>query len=120
MVYNDPHLYIDVSLRINAKEFERQFYTTMVEDLQELRAIWIACGRPDANDCGDDERWGRALMMAASALHMTANLKNHKIFMASLAKQMVDQTKLAWQKEDDYYDVVLQVCADYESGFLWF
>ena len=120
VVYKDPHLYIDASVRINAKEFERQFYTTMVEDLMKLRAIWIACGRPDQYVRDDDERRGRALMMAASALHLTTSMKDNKVGLATLSKQMVDHTRHAWHRDEECYEAVLQVCSDYESGFLWF
>ena len=95
LVYNDSRLYIDASVRINAKEFERQFYTTMVEDLMKLRAIWIACGRPDHSLRDDHEQWAPALMMAASALHLTTKRKKHKVSMATMSKQMVDYTRHA-------------------------
>ena len=57
LVYNDSCLYIDALMRINANEFERHFYTTMVEDLMKLRVIWIAYGRLDHYVRDNDERW---------------------------------------------------------------
>jgi hypothetical protein len=39
-------VYIEASVRINAKEFERDFYTTLYEDMVSLRAIWVSCGKP--------------------------------------------------------------------------
>jgi hypothetical protein len=39
IVFNNPKLYIEASVRINAKEFEREFYSTMYEDMVKLREI---------------------------------------------------------------------------------
>ena len=39
IVFNKPKLYIEASIMINAKEFERKFYTTMYEDMMKLHAI---------------------------------------------------------------------------------
>jgi hypothetical protein len=39
IIFNEPQVYIEASVRINAKEFERDFYTTMYEDMVSLRAI---------------------------------------------------------------------------------
>jgi hypothetical protein len=40
IVFNNPKLYIEASVTINAKEFERIFYTTMYEDMITLQTIW--------------------------------------------------------------------------------
>jgi hypothetical protein len=45
IVFNNPKLYIEASVMINAKEFEREFYSMMYEDMVKLRAIWVACGK---------------------------------------------------------------------------
>jgi hypothetical protein len=39
IVFNNPNLYLEASVRINAKEFEREFYSTMYEDMVKLREI---------------------------------------------------------------------------------
>jgi hypothetical protein len=39
IVFNNLNLYIEASVRINAKEFEREFYSTMYEDMVKLREI---------------------------------------------------------------------------------
>ena len=39
IVFDNPKLYIEASIMINAKEFERKFYTTMYEDMVTLYAI---------------------------------------------------------------------------------
>jgi hypothetical protein len=47
IVFNKPKLYIEASVKINAKEFERKFYMMMYEDMVKLRAIWVACSKPN-------------------------------------------------------------------------
>jgi hypothetical protein len=39
IVFNNPKLYIEASVRINAREFERTFYTMIYEDMVMLRTI---------------------------------------------------------------------------------
>jgi hypothetical protein len=39
IMFNQPQVYIEASVRINAKEFERDFYTTLYEDMVSLCAI---------------------------------------------------------------------------------
>ena len=43
IMFNQPQVYIKASMRINAKEFERDFYTILYEDMVSLCAIWISC-----------------------------------------------------------------------------
>ena len=73
IIFNQPQVYIKASVRINAKEFERDFYTTLYEDMVSLRAIWVSCGRPNPEIRADDARRKDAVTMAASALHMTVS-----------------------------------------------
>ena len=42
IMFNQSQLYIEASVRINAKEFERDFYTTLYEDMVSFRAIWVS------------------------------------------------------------------------------
>jgi hypothetical protein len=51
IVFDNAKLYIEASVRINAKEFERKFYMTMYDDMVILRAIWVACGKPNPVSC---------------------------------------------------------------------
>ena len=73
IMFNQPQLYIEASVRINAKEFERDFYTTMYEDMVSLCAIWVSCRKPNPEIRVDDVRRKDAVTMAASALHMTVS-----------------------------------------------
>jgi hypothetical protein len=54
-------VYIEASVRINAKEFKRDFYTTLYEDMVSLRAIWISCGKPNPVEYGNvmqhEKKW---------------------------------------------------------------
>jgi hypothetical protein len=56
IVFNNPKLYIEASVRINAKEFEREFYSTMYEDMVELHEIWVACRKPDPDIRANDAK----------------------------------------------------------------
>ena len=69
IVFNNPKLYIEASIKINAKEFEREFYTTMYEDMVKLRAIWVACSKPNSEVCANDAKRADAITLLASALH---------------------------------------------------
>jgi hypothetical protein len=40
VVYNKPHLYIGASVQINELHLKQAHYTTMLEDLMKLYAIW--------------------------------------------------------------------------------
>lgn len=120
MVFDNPRFYIEASVRINAKEFERKFYTTMYEDLVKLRAIWSACGKPNADIRTDDANRVKAITMAASALHWTVPLSGKSTTLGSLAKRMLEYTRHAWQENEDWYAATLQVCKDHEEGILWY
>ena len=56
IMFNNPNLYIEASVTINAKEFEREFYSTMYEDMVKLHEIWVACGKPDVDVCADNAK----------------------------------------------------------------
>ena len=68
--------------------------------------------------CGTMMSGGQALIMAASVLHLTTKMKNKKVSMATLSKQLVNYTRHARHKDDECYEAVFRVCSDYESGFL--
>jgi hypothetical protein len=120
IVINNPKLYIEVSVRINAKEFEREFYTTMYKDMVKLFAIWVACGKPNPKIRGDDARRADAITLSASALHWMVPLAGKSSSLGVLAKRMLEYTHHAWQEDDACYNAVLQIYKDYEGGILWY
>jgi hypothetical protein len=120
IMFNQPQVYIEASVRINAKEFERDFYTTLYENMVSLRAIWVSCGKPNLEIRADDASMKDALTMAASALHMTVSFVGRSFILGSLYKRMLEYTRLAWHEDEACYKAVLQVCRDYEDGTLWF
>jgi hypothetical protein len=56
IIFNQPQVYIEVSVKINAKEFERDFYTTLYEDMVSLRAIWVIWGKTNPEIRADDAK----------------------------------------------------------------
>jgi hypothetical protein len=120
IMFNQPQVYIEASVRINAKEFERNFYTTLYEDMVSLRAIWVSCGKPNPEIRADDARRKDAVTMAASALHMTVSFVGRSFTLGSLYKRMLEYTRHAWHEDEACYKAVLQVCSDYEDGTLWY
>jgi hypothetical protein len=113
-------VYIEASVRINAKEFERDFYTTLYEDIVSLRAIWVSCRKPNPEIRADDASMKDAVTMAASALHMTVSFVGRSFTLGSLYKRMLEYTRHAWHEDEACYEAVLQVCSNYEDGMLWF
>jgi hypothetical protein len=69
IMFNQPQVYIEASARINVKEFERDFYTTLYEDMVSLRAIWVSCGKRNPEIRADDARRKDAVTMAV-VLHI--------------------------------------------------
>jgi hypothetical protein len=120
IMFNQPQMYIEASMRINAKEFERDFYTTLYEDMVSLRAIWVSCGKPNPEIHVDDASRKDVVTMAASALHMTVSFVGRSFTLGSLYKRMLEYTRHAWHENEACYEAVLQVCSDYEDGTLWF
>jgi hypothetical protein len=92
IMFNQPQVYIEASVRINAKEFERDFYTTLYEDMVSLRAIWVSCGKPNPEIRADDASRKDAVTMAASALHMTISFVGRSFTLGSLYEQMLEYT----------------------------
>jgi hypothetical protein len=118
IMFNQPHMYIEASMRINAKEFERDFYTTLYEDMVSLRAIWVSCGKPNPEIRADDASRKAAVTMAASALHMTVFFVGRSFTLGSLYTRMLEYTRHAWHEDEACYEVALQVCSDYEDSTL--
>jgi hypothetical protein len=104
---NNPKLYIEASVRINAKEFEKEFYTTMYEDLVKLRAIRVACGKPNPEVRADDARRVDTITLSASTLHWTIRLARKSSWLGVLAKRMLEYTRHAWQEDDACYNAAL-------------
>jgi hypothetical protein len=115
IVFNNPKLYIEALVRINTKEFERAFYTAIYEDMVTLYAIWVACSKLNPKGLADDAKRADAITLSASALHWTIPFMANSLSLGSLSKQMVEYTRHAWQEDDAYYDVALQICKDYEE-----
>jgi hypothetical protein len=113
-------VYIEASVRINAKEFERDFYTTMYEDMVSFRAIWVSCRKPNPEIRADDASRKDVVTMAASALHMTVSFVGRSFILGSLYKRMLEYTRHAWHEDEACYEVALQVCSNYEDSMLWF
>jgi hypothetical protein len=95
IMFNQPQVYIEASVRINAKEFERDFYTTLYEDMVSLRAIWVSCRKLNPEIRADDASRKDAVTMAASALHMTVFFVGRSFTLGSLYKQMLEYTQHA-------------------------
>jgi hypothetical protein len=95
-VFNNPKLYIEASVRINMKEFERTFYTSMYEDMVTLCAIWVACGKPNPEVWADDAKRADAITLSTSALHWTVPFVGKSLSLGSLPKWMVEYTYHAW------------------------
>ena len=120
IMFNQPQVYIEASMRINAKEFEKDFYTIIYEDMILLRAIWVSCGKPNPEIRADDARRKDVVTMAASALHMTISCVGKSFTLGSLYKRMQDYTRHAWHVDEACYKAALHVCNDYEDGMLWY
>ena len=71
IMFNQLQVYIKASVRINAKEFKRDFYSTLYEDMVSLFVIWVSCGKLNPEIYTDDANRKDAMTMAVSALHMT-------------------------------------------------
>jgi hypothetical protein len=113
-------VYIEASVRINTKEFERDFYTTLYEDMVSLCVIWISCRKPNSEIRANDASRKDAVTMVASVLHMTVSFVGRSFTLGSLYKRMLEYTRHAWHEDETCYKAILQVCSDYEDGTLWF
>jgi hypothetical protein len=58
----------------------------MYEDMVKLRAIWVACGKPNPEVRADDARREDAITMLASVLHWTVPLARKSSSLGILAK----------------------------------
>jgi hypothetical protein len=103
IMFNTPQVYIEASVRINEKEFERDFYTTLYEDMVSLRAIWISCRKSNPEIHIDDASKKDAVTMAASTLHMIVCLKGRSFILGSLYKCMLEYTRHAWHEDEACY-----------------
>ena len=95
-MFNNPKLYIEASVRTNTKEFERKFYMMMYEDMMKLRAIWVACNKPNPEVHVDDARKVDAITLSTSALYWTKPLTGKSSLLGILAKPMLEYTRHAW------------------------
>jgi hypothetical protein len=92
----------------------------MYEDMVKLRAIWIACNKPNLEVRVDDARKADAITLSTSALHWTIPLAGKSSSLGVLAKRMLEYNRHAWQEDDACYNTALQICKDYEDGMLWY
>ena len=95
IIFNQLQVYIKAFVGINAKEFEREFYTTLYENIVSLRTIWISCGRPSPEICADDARMKDVVTMVASTLHMIVSCMERSFTLGSLYKQMLEYIRHA-------------------------
>ena len=61
-----------------------------------------------------------ALVSAASAVRKLPPIDDDApITMKVLAGRFIDLTHQAWHPTDECFVAIIQVCKDYENGFLW-
>ena len=96
IVFNNPNLYIEASIRINAKEFEKKFYSTMYEDMVKLHEIQVACEKLDPDVRADDAKKADAITQTTSALYWTVSLAGKSTSLGALAKLMLQYMQHAW------------------------
>ena len=107
IMFNQPQVYIEASVRINAKEFERDFYTTLYKDMVLLHAIWVSCRKPNLEICADNISKKDAVTMAASPLYMIVSFVGKSFKLGSLYKRMLEYTQHAWHEDEACYKVTL-------------
>ena len=108
IIFNQSQVYIEASVKIYAKEFERDFYTILYEDMVSLCAIWVSCGKPNPEIRTDDARRKDAVTMAASALHMIVSCVGRSFILGSLYRRMLEYTRHAWHEDEAYCKAGLQ------------
>ena len=89
------------------KEFEKDSYTTLYEDMVLLCAIWISCRKPNSEIRADDVSRKDAMTMAASTLHMTVSFVGRSFILGSLYKQMLEYTRHTWHEDEACYMAAL-------------
>jgi hypothetical protein len=94
-------------MRINTKEFERDFYTTLYEDMVSLHAIWVSCGKPNSEIRTDDASRKDAVTIAASALHMAVSFVGRSFTLGSLYKRMLEYIRHTWHEDEACYEAIL-------------
>ena len=104
IMFNQLQVNIEAFVRINAKEFERDFYTTLYEDMVSFRAIWIFCRKSNPKIRADDTRKKDAVTMAASTLHMIVSFVGRSFILESLYKRMLEYTRHAWHEDEACYE----------------
>jgi hypothetical protein len=107
IIFNQPQVYIKAPVRINAKEFERDFYTTLYEDMVSLYTIWISYRKPNLEIRANNSSRKDAVTMAASALHMTVSFVGRSFTLGSLYKRMLEYTRHAWHEDETCYKAAL-------------
>ena len=119
VVYDDPRLYILMSLMLYSATHRDRHLSTMAENLQKLRQIWIHYGRPSSLIRAHDDRRAIALVSTASAVRKLPPIDDDATITTKvLARILVDLTHQAWHPSDECFEAILQVCKDYENGFL--
>jgi hypothetical protein len=108
VVYNKPHLYIGASVQINELHLKRAHYTTVLEDLMKLRAIWEGHGRPSVESRADDKKRSQCLLEAAEAIRMEFKEGQYK-GIREVGRRLSDYTKHAWNKDDEAFNLIVQV-----------
>ena len=107
IMFNQPQVCIEAFVRINMKEFERDFYITLYEDMVLLHAIWVLCGKPNPEIRAYDASRKDAVTMAVSTLHMIISFVGKSFILGSLYKWMLEYTQHAWYEDEAYYEVAL-------------
>ena len=118
VVCNNPQFYSETLVRINAREFDRTFFTTYYENLIKLRDIWKVCGSPSAVAQVDVAHKTKALTMTASALHWSQDLPKH-MTLGALSKKMIDYTCHASNEDEESFEAILQVCLSPQIGYFY-
>ena len=120
VVYDDPRLYIPMSLMLNSATHRDRHLSTMAKNMQKLRQIWIHYGRTFSLIRAHDDRRASALVSAASAVRKLPPIDDDATITTKvMARILVDLTHQAWHPSDECFEAILQVCKDYENGFLW-
>jgi hypothetical protein len=115
VVYNKLHLYIGASVQINELHLKQAHYTTVLEDLMKLRAIWEGHERPSVESKANDKKRLQCVLETVEAIRMEFKEGQYK-GIQEVGRRLSDYTKHTWNKDDESFDLIVQVLSILNDG----
>ena len=115
LVYDDPQFFVSESRRANVHHCFRQRYTTVAENLTNMRKLWEFYGQSGMG-VGDATRRATFFSCVSATVHSPAVPTSGSVKVTKLTQAFRDYLPHVQHKAQSDWEAIMRVCKDYDQA----